>query len=70
MESMTEFVELSVKLNKEGAKSLILSMLEILSSEEREEIIDKHFCKLCLGSLDVNKPDWCEGYCYNTLQDS
>ena len=55
MKLMSNAVEFSLKLNREEAKHLLLSMLQKLNEKERFTIIDDNFCKVCFG----DKPCYC-----------
>ena len=56
MKLMSNAVEFSLKLNREEAKHLLLSMLQKLTKIERFTIIDDNFCRICFGD---NKPCYC-----------
>ena len=56
MKLMSNAVEFSLKLNREEAKHLLLSMLQKLTEDERYEMIDDNFCRVCLGD---HKPCYC-----------
>ena len=47
MKLMSNTVEFSLKLNREEAKHLLLSMLQKFTQQERLDMINDNFCKIC-----------------------